>query len=204
MRVSLAVLLLAIPAAASTVNFSVTAIDGPFPSVIPSLLEIDDQEYVTITVEPDPAVETAVNQLVDAVIDYAVSYNLVQVINCPTISPVVCGGTDDYQVSGPFNLDSGATFGYGGLNIETPEDFQPVGSPNGILYLGAGTYTFQAFAQTVVEGIDATTNGAFASITGNFTVVDGNVLLGAPEPGLWPLCLLLLAGLLKFSGYRKA
>jgi hypothetical protein len=47
-------------------------------------------------------------------------------------------------------------------------------------------------------------NEAFGSITGDFTVVDGDIALGAPEPGLWPLCLLLLVSLLKFSRRRRA
>ena len=48
--------LLAMSAGANTVTFSVTATNGPIPAVIDSEVKFEDQEFLTITVEPDSAV----------------------------------------------------------------------------------------------------------------------------------------------------
>jgi len=205
MRLPLAVLLVAASAAASTVTFSVTATNGPFPAVINSETSFTDQEFITITVEPDAAVEAAINPLVDAIIDFYISYTPVGVSSC-TAGP--CGGLEDYYIYG-YGVDSGIEGDYSGPP-NAFEDVEPFGNTLGSIYLSAGTYTFEAYAQTMVEGQGVVVNpdpfitDSYASITGVFTVVDGDVSLGAPEPGLWPLCLLLLASLLKFSRYRKA
>src|ERR1700722_4409605 len=144
------ILLLALTAHASQI-FSITATDGPFPAVVNSQVLLYDTEYLTVTVAPDPELEQTINPLVDAVIAYTVAWNEVTVDDCPPISPVPCGGTADYQITG-LNLDSGASGGYGGLSNQAPWDMQSVGEPSGLLYLEAGTYTLQAYAETMVEG----------------------------------------------------
>jgi hypothetical protein len=188
---------LCLSAAASTVTFSVSATDGPFPAVVNSQVSFTDQEYTTIVVAPDPALEASISPYVDAVIDYTVAYTPVAIHSCETVPGVLCGGTEDYQITGPY-LNSGASGGYGGLDFYTaPWSFDPVGKSSGTLYLSAGTYTFSAYAETMVEGIDAVVNptpaaaDSYASIVGEFTVVAGDpeVVEGTPEPSPWELML---------------
>jgi hypothetical protein len=193
--------LLAMSAGANTVTFSVTATNGPIPAVIDSEVKFEDQEFLTITVEPDSAVENSINPLVDALIDYNISSSIAEVNSCPSYP---CGGFWNYQITGPWFLDSGSDGSYGGTIPDLPDEFDPIGSPSGVLYVEAGTWTFTALAITDLEGSGATTNASQGSITGNFTVAEGDVALGAPEPGLWPFSLLLLVSLLMFSRYRRA
>jgi hypothetical protein len=196
---------LCLSAAASTVTFSVSAVDGPFPAVVNSQVSFTDQEYTTIVVAPDPALEASISPYVDAVIDYTVAYTPVAISSCETVPGVICGGTEDYQITGPY-LDSGASGGYGGLNFDAPWSFDPVGKSSGTLYLAAGTYTFSAYAETMVEGIDAVVNptpaaaDSYASIVGDFTVVAGDpeVVQGTPEPS--PSVLLLAGAALLIVG----
>src|ERR1700722_19642331 len=140
-RLLIALLWPLLAGADSITNFSVSAIDGPFPAVLNAPMEITDQESVTIMVEPDGALERSINPFVDAIVGYSVSYAPVQV-GCPQTAST-CGGSEDYQVWG-----NGVNVGISGTYGGEWNTIDPTGEPSGILYLSAGEHTFYASAST--------------------------------------------------------
>jgi hypothetical protein len=199
-RFSFALFLVALAAhqaKASVISFSLSAVNGPFPSIVNGELSLYDQEYVTINIASDPSVVAA--DQTDAVINYAVTYSVAEETDCFHVvyPPTVCGGGYDYQVSGQ-GFDSGTDGAYGGTDVYA----EPIGSPTGTLYLFAGSYTFLALADALVSGNGSmgTMNQTYGSITGVFTVVAGEVSV-IPEPGTMSLFLFVVVGCLAKWAY---
>jgi hypothetical protein len=191
--------LLSAIANAGVLSFSVEANNGPFPSTIASDATFEDGAFTTIYVSSDPTEKAATGA--DLELTYSVSYNPVETTNCPLSPPmpqVPCGGNINYQISGPMQLDSGIN----GYYTTGSEGVAPIGEQTGILWLSAGTYTFDAIAFANVYGQDVTVNSAYGSIEGNFTVVAGDVSL-TPEPGAMVLLLVATVGWLVALALRR-